>query len=321
VTGTPGRVAEIRLYDQISAITHPRRFGSNAVLWTSVRGLGCDGFRRLIAEVLLAPDERVALAAAGWRVTRVDRFATDGVPVHQVWAVDGRRRIVYVRRGHGLRADRSVYRAGQTILLPRTGSGCTAAFVLRVPLTGTLLGLSAGHCSRYPFFSASGVYETEDAVLLARSGGRRRKLGLGPVSRNTVLQQGGLDAMVYALHGVRYAAQEIQRGSRAPLRVTGWLPNVEQWSGRLGSRKLVCYYGRISGEHCGRIAGRVPLLTEDVVCARLKRDVIPGDSGGPVYTKPERGKARAVGVVLGSFDLLPARSTTPSSATRRSSRS
>lgn len=86
-------------YSQVWAVSHPRRFGSNAVLCTSASRVGCGAFRTLIAGVLLAPDELVALKAAGWRVTKVERFRISRVPVHQVRARKGGRRIPNLRRG------------------------------------------------------------------------------------------------------------------------------------------------------------------------------------------------------------------------------
>ena len=65
VNGTPaGEIRSIVVISGISAITHARRYGTSAALWTSVRGIGCDAARRFLATVLLAPDERVALELA-----------------------------------------------------------------------------------------------------------------------------------------------------------------------------------------------------------------------------------------------------------------
>jgi hypothetical protein len=289
----------VRTYEQLGAITHPRRFGTNAVLWTSVSNIGCGPFRELIVEVLVAPDELLALRDAGWQVASVERLRIDGVALHQVRAVKGKRRIVYVRRGGDPHLSSSLYMAGQTLAFPRTKSGCTAGFVLRLGVTGTPVGTTAGHCSDYAFFDASGTWQTEAVTRVQGSGKKRRRTALGSVALNTAPREAGPDALSFALDGVRNAAQEIDRGGGRPrLRVTGWVPTSEQRKGR-----VVCSYGRRTGEQCGRIDFTVPLIAEQLVCAQLKRTVIPGDSGGPVYTRPRGRSVRAVGVVKGSIDL------------------
>jgi hypothetical protein len=136
-------VRSIVVIGGISAITHARRYGTNAALWTSVRGIGCDSTRRFLATVLLAADERVALELAGWRIDRVDRFRADGVRVHQVWAVQGDKRIIFVRRGLHPRVGRSVYRAGLMLHFPRSALDCTSAFVIRLRIDRSLFGLTA----------------------------------------------------------------------------------------------------------------------------------------------------------------------------------
>jgi hypothetical protein len=297
VEGTPsGEVREIVLFSDATAIAHARRYGSNTALRISVRGsIGCDELRGELAAVLLAPDERVALELLGWRVLRVHGFRADGVGLHQVWAAQGGKRISYVRRGERPRLGRSVYRAGQSLGFPRTGSTCTSAYVLRLPIDGTLLGLTAGHCSAYPFFSASGVFETEivDRVI----GFRRKRVTLGPAVNNVYAGGDGPDAMEFALHDAGLAAQQVDRGNRAPHRVTGVLPLSRQRKGR-----AVCFTGITSGiDRCGRIHGRSTFPNPvAVICARGVRSR-DGDSGGPVYTRPSRrGEVRAVGVLARS---------------------
>lgn len=294
VEGTPaGEVREIVLFTDEAAIANARRYGSNTALLISVRGsIGCDELRGELAAVLLAPDERVALEVRGWRVLRVHRFRADGVGLHQVWAAQGGKRISYVRRGSQLRLGRSVYRAGQSLGFPRTGTTCTSAFVLRLPVDGTLLGLTAGHCSSYPFFSASGVFETENVDRVI--GFRRTRAVLGPAVSNAYAGGDGPDAMQFALHGAGLAAQEVDRGNRAPRRVIGVLPQNRQRKGR-----AVCFTGITSGiDQCGRIHGQSTFPNPvPVICARGVRSR-DGDSGGPVYTRPNRrGEVRAVGVL------------------------
>jgi hypothetical protein len=300
---------EILTYDQVWAITHPRRFGDNAVLWTSVRRLGCDEFRRLIVEVLLAPDELVALRSAGWRVTKIDRLRVSRVRLHQVHARRGGQRLLYVRRGRDpVASDFDAgrpYRPGQDLGFYRSPGepdrrfACTSGYVLRQPLTGTLYGLTAGHCSRYPFFDAGGRFQTEDAERVDLYLGKRRRTALGSVISNHELLPQGPDALLFALYRVRWAAQEIDRGHGDPHRVVGLLPTHRQRKGQ-----VVCFTGRTTGsDRCGRIYTRIPREPRPgdhgwrrVTCARVKGT--EGDSGGPVYTRPDkRGEVRAVGIV------------------------
>jgi hypothetical protein len=285
-------------FNQLRAITHPRRYGRNTALWTAVRGVRCRTVWGLMGRVLIARDELVALEAAGWRAAEVERLRIDGVALHQVWAVRGRKRIVYVRRGARAPVSPSVYRAGQALGFHRSRAGCTSAFALRLPFTRRLVGLTAGHCSGYPRSVPPGGTQTEDAVRVLRSRRGRRKRVLGPLLANTAPREGGPDALLFGVGGVSYAAQQVQRGRRRPVRVTGWLSTGKQRRGR-----VVCYYGQVSGEHCGKIAFKVPLIAEELICARLERNVRPGDSGGPVYTRPRGRRTRAVGVVKGSIDL------------------
>jgi hypothetical protein len=294
VEGTPsGEVRQIVSFSDATAIAHARRYGSNTALRIWVRGsIGCDELRGDMAAVLLAPDERVALELLGWRVLRVHRFRADGVGLHQVWAAQGGKRISYVRRGSEPRLGRAVYRAGQSLGFPRTLTTCTSAYVLRLPIDGTLLGLTAGHCSAYPFFSASGVFETEivDRVI----GFRKERVTLGPAVSNAYAGGDGPDAMQFALHDAALAAQEVDRSNRTPHRVIGVLPLSRQRKGL-----AVCFTGIVSGiDRCGRVHGQSTFPNPvPVICARGVRSR-DGDSGAPVYTRPNRrGEVRAVGVL------------------------
>jgi hypothetical protein len=260
-----------------------------------VRGIGCDAARRFLATVLLAPDERVALELAGWRVDRVDRFRADGVRVHQIWAVQGAKRIIYVRRGDNPRLGREVHRPGRHLGFPRSQTECTSGFVVRSRVDGSLFALTAGHCSTYPVFSPAGVFETEDVHLVMPSG--QAPVTLGSVVKNVRVEANGADALLFAVHGAGLAAQEIYRGNRPPRRVAGVLPLSRQRKGR-----VVCFTGFVSGvDQCGRIHGQSTFPNPNpVICARgvTSRH---GDSGGPVYTEPDSsGRVRAVGVLARS---------------------
>jgi hypothetical protein len=283
-------VRSIVVIGGVSAITHARRYGTNAALWTSVRGIGCDAARRFLATVLLAADERVALELAGWRVERIDRFRADGVRVHQTWAVQGAKRIIFVRRGDRPRVSRLVYRAGQALHFPRSDKWCSSNFVLRSRVDGSLFGLTAGHCSHYPFFDAAGTFQTEEAQQAL---GENANVPIGSVIQNIHADGNGPDAMIFTAYGAGAAAQEIYRRDGQPHRVVGVLPLSRQRKGR-----VVCYAGYISGfDRCGRIKGQSTFPSRvPVTCVSVRSD--EGDSGGPVYTAPDRrGRVRAVGIV------------------------
>jgi hypothetical protein len=292
VEGSPtGEIRSITVISAATALPNARRYGADTALWTSYRGgIDCAQVRTLIATVLLAPDEQAAWALQGWRVRRTNGFRTDGVAVHQVWATRGGDRITYVRRGGRPRVAARVYRAGQRLGFPGGDNLCTSSFALRQKTDGMLLGLSAGHCSDYPRVS-NGVFETEN---VDRAKGDSKLFTLGTAIANSYAGGDGPDAMQFTIHGAGLAAQEIQRDGGAPLRVVGVAP----WS-RLRKGRTVCYVGVVTGgPHCGRIHGQSSFPQRSpVTCARgiTSRK---GDSGGPVFTRPnERGEVRAVGVL------------------------
>jgi hypothetical protein len=298
-----GQVLELVVFDQVQAITHPRRYDQNSVLWSSVRKVSCRSFWRLMMKVLPAADELVALEQAGWRMVRLDHLRIDGVDLHQLWAAKGKRRVIYVRRGRDAIVDQfgeqRPYRPGQNLGFYRSPGvagqswTCTGGYVLRQRVGGQLVGLTAGHCSNYPFYDG-GAWQTEDAERQDIFLGQPRHQVLGAVISNTEPSESGPDALVFALDRVPLAAQQIEQGSLTPLRVTGWVPTRRQ---RNGMR--VCFTGRTSGlEECGRIYDRLFEGTRRLVCAHVKTD--SGDSGGPVYTRPRDGAARAVGIVKAS---------------------
>jgi hypothetical protein len=295
-----GEIRSITVISAGTVLPNARRYGANTALWTSYRGsIGCDDVRTLIATVLLARDEQAAWALQGWRVRRTNGFRTDGVSVHQVWATRGGDRITYVRRGSRPRVAAKVYRAGQRLGFPRGDNICTSSFVLRQKAEGSLLGLSAGHCSDFPRVT-NGAFETEN---VDRAKGDSKFFTLGTAIANSYAGGDGPDAMQFTIHGAGLAAQEIQRDRGAPLRVVGVLA-----PDKLSKGRTVCYVGVITGgPHCGRIHGqsnfpqRVPVTCARGISSRK------GDSGGPVFTRPnKRGEVRAVGVLsrssVGAFN-------------------
>ena len=104
------------------------------MLWSSARKVSCRAFWRLMMKVLAAPDELVALEQAGWRTVNVDNLRIDGANLHQLWAVKGERRIVYVRPGSDARVDQF----GQKRVLP---PGAGARLLPLVGRAGQGLGL------------------------------------------------------------------------------------------------------------------------------------------------------------------------------------
>lgn len=170
---------------------------------------------------------------------------------------------------------------------------CTDGYVLRI--NGSACGLTAGHCSRYPLLPpGGGAWETELAERQDVFLGHRRRQALGSVIANANLGENGPDALVFALDQVPQAAQQIDRGSLTPLRVSGWLPTRRHRNGL-----VVCFSGRTSGmQRCGRVYERLLEGRRRVVCAHVK--TTRGDSGGPVYTRPREGAVKAVGIVMAS---------------------
>jgi hypothetical protein len=297
-----GKPLKLVVFDQLSAITHARRYRDNSVLWSSVRKVSCRVFWRLMMKVLGARDELVALEQAGWRTVNVDKLRIDGADLHQLWAVKGQRRIIYVRPGSDARVDqfgqKRVYRPAQELGFYRSSGepdkawGCTGGYVLRI--LGTAFGLTAGHCSRYPLVPPGGVWETEFAERQDVFLGHRRRQALGSVIANANLGENRPDAFVFALDQIPQAAQHIDRGSLTPLRVSGWLPTRRHRKGM-----VVCFSGRTSGmQRCGRVYERVLEGRRRVVCAHVT--TTGGDSGGPVYTRPREGAVKAVGIVMAS---------------------
>jgi hypothetical protein len=46
---------DVTATSQTFAVTHPRRYGTNTALWTSVRGVSCAQLAELLRTVLVAP--------------------------------------------------------------------------------------------------------------------------------------------------------------------------------------------------------------------------------------------------------------------------
>ena len=143
--------------------------------------------------------------------------------------------------------------------------------------------LQTGHCSNYPAF---GGVENEgpfrvDAPADPPLGG----------NIDNPFRRGGPDALVFDLATVP-AIQQIERGSRTPITVAGWVRTERQDKGL-----TVCFAGRTSGAdgNCGEIFRFQKVAGERLICARTRTR--NGDSGGPVYLRPVGGRTRAVGLL------------------------
>jgi hypothetical protein len=255
-----------------------------------VRGRGCAAAWRLVQSVLSSPDESAALTGAGYRLlssTDFGRFTRLG-PTYRVTARRGGTLVRYVRFGERLRVDSTLYRAGQHLDFLVSDHSCTAAFVLLLP-TGRA-GLTAGHCSNYPAF---GGVENEGPFRVDAPA----EPPLGLVLDNP-FRRDGPDALVFDLREVP-AIQQIERGAKTPITVSGWVPTDRQEKGL-----SVCFAGRSSGAdgNCGEIF-RKQKSGERLICARTRAR--QGDSGGPVYLQPDNGRTRAVGIVKGARLNVP----------------
>jgi hypothetical protein len=137
-------------------------------------------------------------------------------------------------------------------------------------------GVSAAHCSGWDqwgkFRYGSAFHEL---------GGSLERLG-------GVAVQGRGDSLLFELTPGRYR-QEIERGDKRPLRVTGFLGPASITTGT-----KVCFAGRASGaDRCGTV-----ITKPNAGRACMSAQARPEDSGGPVYTAArETGPVQAVGIL------------------------
>ncbi len=245
----------------------------------TVRGGSCADVRGLLAKVLRARDESLALAKAGLTLTHVRRRKLHGRRAYGVGAEGGGQVIGYVRVGNGLRVDHRLYRAGQQLVVApgAPASNCTAGFVLALPQRPPV-GLTAGHCAhRASLGEPHTVFRSIDA-------GGPHVLG-----HEVAREPNGVDAMVFSVRREVRLLQQIERGDLPPLAVAGTVADGEQTPG-----KAVCFAGRTSGaDQCGRIA---PNSHADpgLICTDIRGR--EGDSGGPVYEDTGSLVTRALGI-------------------------
>jgi hypothetical protein len=255
----------------------------SAAFAVRVSGAPCATAYALLASVLAADDETIALGQAGFRVVAVRRGPEfRGREAHDVVAARGRARVEYARFGGRPALDHSLFRAGQWIdVYGDTQLGhCTAAWVLQLRAGGPPVGLTAGHCRERTF--------TEDLPILRGFAGH-------PASRLGTYLRGyanGLDAAIFSIVAEVGVAQQVERGDRLPRTAIGWVPTRDQDPG-----DGVCFAGRSSGaDRCGHVIKRFKGTPKYAVCTDIKTE--HGDSGGPVYTPGDGATTRAMGIVI-----------------------
>jgi len=246
-----------------------------------------------------AADAGATLKAAGWTPLRARstaaRTAYDLVAVRSGAALRLRR--------PGAAPDLDGWEAGRELIfarpkivggqpVPKGSALCTSAFLVRMP-GGALGGLSAAHCGGL----------RKDRTVHRRYVGLRRPpqpgIVLGRV-RQILSRSKPLDALVVPVptFSNRSVVPVIDRGvSRPPWVVSG--------AKSPASGEAVCFSGRTSGiDRCGRMVGRGARRAERLLsifagtfvrCTTIR--AAPGDSGGPVFTRPdENGRVRALGI-------------------------
>ena len=276
----------------------PCEKAGDAVL-VDVSGATCEEARAVATALTNVPPEGVeaVLRAQGW--TPLRGSATGYDDSYDLFAIRGRDALFIRRRGPA--PDLDGWAAGREVVFsrdrlvsgaaaPRGSAVCTSGFLIR--LSGSLGGLSAGHCAGL----------TRQRRTLRRNTALREtrvlSLVLGGVQRNLRRKRGGIDAVVLpAPSGPgRTSSAVIDRGILGPpLFVTG--------SARPRIGRRVCFSGRTSGiDRCGEIIRSFP-GTGGLPCTTIT--AAPGDSGSPVYTAPGAdGSVRAVGIAVLVFGPL-----------------
>lgn len=267
----------------------------------AVAGASCRDAETAAAAVVagLTASEGDALRAAGWTPLRArttsDRTAHDLVAIRDGAALRIRR--------PGPAPDLDGWEAGRELVFARpriVGGGrvppgavaCTSAWLVRLP-GGALGGLSAAHCGGL----------RKDRTVHRRYVGLRRPpqpgIVLGRV-RRILTRSKPLDALVVPVPSLanRSTAPVVDRGmSRPPWIVTG--------AASPAAGEPVCFSGRTSGiDRCGfmvsrraRRAERLLSVFAGVVVRCTTIQAAPGDSGGPVFTRPDAGgRVRAIGI-------------------------
>lgn len=261
----------------------------------------CEDVAPVVAALLEQPADGAVfvLAAAGWSPLRAQSAAAEGQ--HDLVAIRGLAALRVRRRGaapdlDGWQAGRSLVFARKRLVLgrraPNGSSLCTSAFLVRLR-GGRLGGLSAAHCGGLRRDRT--VHRRNVALLRTPPPG----ILLGRVLR-ILTRSKPLDALVLpVLAGAnRPASPVIDRGiSRPPWRVVA---TAQPRSGR-----AVCMTGLTSGiDRCGEILSTRARRAERIVsgwagvvvrCTTIA--AAPGDSGGPIYTRPAAdGTVRAIGL-------------------------
>lgn len=271
--------------------------------YVGVARVGCAAVQEVATAAAAArpDDEEGVLAGFGWTAMRAAPIDGRRARTHELIAVRGRAALRLRRDGvapslDGWAAGRELVFARGTIVggrpVPKGAAFCTSAFLVRRP-GGALAGLSAAHCGG---LRSDGQLQRANVALRRPP---QAGIVLGRVLRVLTRKQ-PLDALVVPVtrRAHRTATAVVNRGVRRPP-----LPVVGPARPTAGRR--VCFAGRTSGsDQCGRIRGvssrgveRLFLLQGLIVrCTTIRAR--QGDSGGPVYTAPDKnGAVRAVGIV------------------------
>lgn len=276
----------------------------------------CPEVERVAERVAATPPDGVPaiLRAQGWKETRV---AAQPDAQYDLVAVRGTDALRIRLNGRapsldGWAAGRELVFSRRKIVggrpIPRDAAFCTSAFLVRLR-SGSLGGLSAGHC---------GGLRSDRTVQRHNAALRRPPqpgIVLGRVQRILSRSASPIDALLLPVpQGAhRSFAGIVERGvSRPPWAVAG--------TGKLLAGRRICFTGRTSGvDNCGQLRGSVarPLersLSKEfgvkVRCSTITAR--PGDSGGPVYTRPgQSGKVYAIGIVTLVYGPLQRMCFTP----------
>ncbi len=277
--------------------------------------IDCPEVERVAARVAATPPDGVPtlLQAEGWKATRVARVSGSQYDTVAVRGADAMRIRLNGRAPSldGWAAGRELIFSRRTIVggrpIPRDAAFCTSAFLVRLR-SGSLGGLSAAHCGGL----------RSDRTVQRRNSALRRPpqpgIVLGRVQR-ILSRSAPLDALLLPIPqgDHRSFAGIVDRGvSRPPWAVAG--------TGKLLSGRKICFSGRTSGvDNCGQLRGSSARSLERSLSREFKVNVRcstitarPGDSGGPVYTRPgESGKVSAIGIVTLVYGPLQRMCFTP----------
>jgi Trypsin len=178
------------------------------------------------------------------------------------------------------------------------GGTCTSGFPWLVGSTNALL--TAGHCAPV----GGNISTTETVGSVAEHAEENWDTGVGSVLVPGQLDYNG-DLAVVRLNSLQRSMPDMFRGGPTSSQTASVM---EWWSRRGESGDLFCTGGKTTGEQCG---WRLDLCGDDhqydngeiarniCVGVSTSNQIIPGDSGGPVYTVRPDGGIAAKGIISG----------------------